>query len=199
MYFYFRKDIFNHKNIYCFSLFNNGNTFFMINIYSDDYQSDLKYLKDTEVNIWNMLIMAEDFNIKDSDWDLSYSFHSFHSDTLLEIVESFNFKLSCPNQQISTCYFNNGSDSNSVIDLFFLWSNLTKINNYSVLPELWYPSDHASLIVDIYIAEEFIQDKRCIITNNSEEEEKFTFNLIKQFRSIDTLSILNKDSFELVI
>ena len=122
----------------------------MINIYSDDYQSDLKYLKDTEVNIWNMLIMAEDFNIRNSDWDLSYSFYFFHSDTLLEIVESFNFKLSCPNQQSSTCYFNNGSDSNSVIDLFFLWSNLTEINNYFVLPEL---SDHASLIVDISIAE----------------------------------------------
>jgi len=42
--------------------------FFMINIYSDDNHSALKYLKDTEANIWNILIMVDDLNIRDSDW-----------------------------------------------------------------------------------------------------------------------------------
>ena len=37
----------------------------MINIYSDEYQSALKYLKDTEANINNVLVIVEDFNIKD--------------------------------------------------------------------------------------------------------------------------------------
>ena len=36
----------------------------MINIYFDDNQS---LLKNTEVNICNFLIMAGDFNIRDSD------------------------------------------------------------------------------------------------------------------------------------
>jgi len=61
------KDIFNYKDIYCFLFFNNGFIFFMINVYSDNNQSALKYLKDTEANIWNILIIAGDFNIKDSD------------------------------------------------------------------------------------------------------------------------------------
>jgi len=39
----------------------------MINVYSDDNHSTLKYFKDTEANIHNVLIMAGDFNIKDSD------------------------------------------------------------------------------------------------------------------------------------
>ena len=39
----------------------------MINVYSDNNQFALKYLKDTEANIWNILIIAGDFNIKDSD------------------------------------------------------------------------------------------------------------------------------------
>jgi len=60
-----RKDIFDHKGISCFSLFNNGNIFFMINIYSDDDQAALKYLKDTKANLHNMLVMAEDFNIRE--------------------------------------------------------------------------------------------------------------------------------------
>ena len=68
------KDIFNHKDINCFYFFNNGNIFFMLNVYSDDHQSTLKYLKDTEVNLWNILIMAGDFNIRNSIWDPFISF-----------------------------------------------------------------------------------------------------------------------------
>ena len=39
----------------------------MINVYSDNDHSALKYLKDTKTNIHNVLIMISDFNIKDSD------------------------------------------------------------------------------------------------------------------------------------
>jgi len=40
--------------------------------------------------------MAGDFNIKDSDWGLSYLFHSSYSDSLVEIVDSFDLTLSSP-------------------------------------------------------------------------------------------------------
>jgi len=66
----------------------------MINVYSNDCQSALKYLKDTEVNIHNVLIITGDFNIRDSDWDPSYPFYSFYNDSLLDVVDSFNLKLS---------------------------------------------------------------------------------------------------------
>ena len=38
----------------------------MINIYSDTLQIALKYLKNTKVNIINMLVMAGNLNIRDS-------------------------------------------------------------------------------------------------------------------------------------
>lgn len=38
----------------------------MMNIYSDLSQMALKYLKNTEVNLQNILVMAGDFNI----WDI---------------------------------------------------------------------------------------------------------------------------------
>jgi len=41
----------------------------MLNIYSDSSHMVLKYLKDIEVNIDNILIMTGDFNIRDSLWD----------------------------------------------------------------------------------------------------------------------------------
>ena len=49
------------------NFFNNGNVFFLLNIYSDFNQSALKYLKDTEVDIHNILIMTGNFNIRDRD------------------------------------------------------------------------------------------------------------------------------------
>ena len=38
----------------------------MINVYSDASQTALKYLKDTEANIHNILVMAGNFNIRNS-------------------------------------------------------------------------------------------------------------------------------------
>jgi len=66
----------------------------MINIYLDDNQTALKYLKDTEANIYNILIMASDFNIRDNDWNFSYHFYLSHRDILFEIMNSFDLSLS---------------------------------------------------------------------------------------------------------
>jgi len=66
----------------------------MINIYSNDYQSALKYLKNTEANLCNVLVMVEDFNIRDCDWDSSYPFHLVNSNLLLNIANLFDLKLS---------------------------------------------------------------------------------------------------------
>jgi len=37
-----------------------------MNVYSDSSQSALKYLKDTEANNYNVLVMTSDFNIRDN-------------------------------------------------------------------------------------------------------------------------------------
>jgi len=72
----------NHKDINLISFFNCGIICFIINVYSDDQETALKYLKNTEVNLNNILIMIGDFNIRDNDWNLLYSHHSVHADTL---------------------------------------------------------------------------------------------------------------------
>jgi len=63
--FLLRKDIINHKDILLILFFSNNVCYFIMNIYSDFSHSVLKYLKDTEVNINNLLIITRDFNIKD--------------------------------------------------------------------------------------------------------------------------------------
>ena len=62
-----RKDIINHKNINLISFFNNSSIYFNINIYPDNYQSALKYLKNTKINLNNVQIIIEYFNIRDNN------------------------------------------------------------------------------------------------------------------------------------
>ena len=103
--------------------------------------------------------MAGDFNIRDSNWDYYFPFHSMYSDMLFEIADSFDLSILSLIQQIPTQYSNNDNNSDLVINLTFLCSNPTKLNNYNILSELQYPSDHTPLIINITIKEEFIQDK----------------------------------------
>ena len=63
--FLLHKDIINHKDILLISFFSKNVCYFIMNIYSDSSYSALKYLKDTKVNINNLLIMTGDFNIRD--------------------------------------------------------------------------------------------------------------------------------------
>ena len=88
------KDLFNHRDISCLSFFNNEDIYFLFNIYSDDRQPALKYLKNTEVNIQNVLIMTSDFNVRDIIWNNLYLFQSIHSDTIFDIADSFDICLS---------------------------------------------------------------------------------------------------------
>ena len=66
LHFFLHSDIINHSDI-LFMLFTNDHVqYFIMNIYSDSSHSALKYLKDIEVNIDNVLVMTGDFNIRDS-------------------------------------------------------------------------------------------------------------------------------------
>ena len=76
------NDIINHRDLSCISFFNQRSIFFLINVYSDLSQSALKYLKNTEVNINNVLIMTGNFNIRDNFWDPNFPYHSTYKDTL---------------------------------------------------------------------------------------------------------------------
>ena len=80
------KDIINHHDILLASFFNDNTSFWIMNIYSHSSHSALKYLKDTEVNISNLLIMAGNFNIRDSIWDLAFPHHSSFSDDLMIVA-----------------------------------------------------------------------------------------------------------------
>ena len=95
-------------------------------------------------------------NIQDNLWDPSFSHHSSISDDLILIADSFNLNLLYPINQVLTRYSDNDNDSNSVIDLMFLWCSSSELNNHSIYLNWHLTSDHVSLSVTISITEENI-------------------------------------------
>ena len=88
------------------------------------------------MNLNNILIITENFNIRDNNCDLSYPHHFTHVDTLRKITDSLNLEISLSIDQIPTRYMNSPQDSNSVLDLMFLHANVEEFNNYTISLDL---------------------------------------------------------------
>jgi len=196
--FLLHKDIINHKDILLISFFSNNVCYFIMNIYSDFSYSVLKYLKDTEVNINNLLIMTGDFNIRDPSWDSSFPYHMSISDDLFILADLFNLDLSLPTNPGPTRYPNTMGKSNLVINLMFLCSGSNELNNHSIHPDWCLTLDHAPLTVIIPIEEEFIQSSKLFLLKKSEEEELFVTEVVDIFKSLDTLILSNQESLKQV-
>jgi len=167
-----------------------------MNVYSDSSHSTLKYLKDTEVNILNLLIITGNFNIRDSIWDPSFPHHSTISDNLMIIADLFNLDLSIPTNQVPTRYSDMVGEANSVIDLIFLRSRSNELNNHSIHPEWQLSSDHAPITVLIPIAKENIITSKFSIAKNSKEEENFTKDVSYIIKNIDVSDLSDSNKLE---
>ena len=162
-----------------------------MNIYSDAFHSALKYLKDTEVNINNLIIMTGDFNIRDSLWDPSFPHHSSINDNLFILADSFNLDLLTPTNSIPTRYSNTSEELDSMINLMFLYSRLSKLNSYSIHLSWRLISDHAPLTITILIEEEHIMTSKFSLSKNSKEEEEFIKEVTCVFKLLDTTNLLD--------
>jgi len=128
----YEKNIFNYRTISYVSFFNCGSIYFLINIYSDSSQTALKYLKNTETNINNVLIMTGDFNIRNNSWNSLFPHYSSYCSTLTDIVNSLNLYISKSTNQVPTRYSDNQNDLNLVIDLIFLQLTSLEFDNHMI-------------------------------------------------------------------
>jgi len=159
----------------------------------------LKYFKDTEVNIDNVLLMTSDFNIRDSLWDPSFPFHSSISNDLIIIADSFDLALFTPTNPCPTRYSDMAGESNSIIDLMFLHYGSSELDHHTILPESWLSSDYAPLLIDIPIFEEIIQTSKLTLAPKSDHETAFIKDIISNFKILDTSNIEDISKLEWVV
>ena len=167
-----------------------------MNIYSDSSHTTLKYLKDTEVNINNIVLMTDDFNIRNSLWDSIFPFHSSFSDDLIIIVDSFNLTLSTLTNPCPTRYSDTVGESNSVIDLMFLRYGFSELDQYSILPDSQLLSDHTLLSIVIPIFEEIILTLKLSLAPKSDQENTFIDDIISNFKTMNTSNIEDTEKLE---
>ena len=197
--FLLHKDVINHRDINLISFFNDNICFFILNVYSNSSHTALKYLKDTEVNISNVLIMTGNFNIRDHLQDPSFPHHSIISDDLFIIADSFNLFLSNPTNPCPTRYSDTSGDANSILDLMFFHSGSSELDSHHILPENRFSSDHAPLSIEIPITEEVIQSLKFMILPKNVQEKAFIDEVISNFKSLNTSNIDNVIKLDFVI
>ena len=197
--FSFHKDIIDHRDIILVSFFINSKLFWIMNVYSDSSHSAIRYLKDTEINIHNLLVMTGDFNICDSLWNPLFNHHSSISDDFIIIADSFNLNLLVSINQVPTRYSDNDNDSKSVIDLMFLHCDSSELNNHSIHPNWYLTSNHVLLTITIPITEENIDLCKRIVLKNSNEEDSFIKEVIASFSKLDTSNILEISQLEKIV
>ena len=167
-----------------------------MNVYSNSSHTILKYLKDTEVNIDNIIVMTRDFNIRDSLWDSSFLHHSSISNDLMIIADSFNLVLLTPINPCPTRYSDMVEEANSVINLMFLWYGLTEINQHSIHPDCCLSSDYTPLSITISIVDEIVNTSKLLIQQNSEQEIAFVEEVISIFKNLNMSNFTDKDNLE---
>ena len=112
------------------------------------------------------------------------------------IADFFNLELSFLTNCIPIRYSDSDIGSNLVIDLMFLQSGSTEINNYSIHPDLCLSSNHTPLLVTIAIKEESIDLFKSSIAKNSKEEKNFIKDILLAIKNIDISDLSNCSKIE---
>ena len=193
------NDVLNYRDISCISFSNQGSIYFMINIYYDSFQSALKYLKDTESNIHNIIIITGDFNIRDSIWDSNFLFYSSHSDSFFDIADSFSWDISKPLKNVPTRFSDNDHNANSVLDLVFLYLSSPEFNHHCIHPNWRLSLDHALITVKVSICKERISHIWWLLAKGSDEENQFIKNIIQIIKNVNITIIQNAEILKEVV
>jgi len=112
------------------------------------------------------------------------------------IADSFDLVLSSPTNPGPTRFSDTAGESNSVIDLMFLWSSSMELDRHSILPKSRLSSDHAPLSIDIPISDKVILSSKLVITPGSDQEKEFIKDIISNINLLDTSNIDNIEGLD---
>jgi len=91
-----------------------------MNVYSDDHHSAVKFMLNQIIDIFNLLYMGRDFNIRDAEWNLFIFSYPTAGQALMDLADSLGLVHSLPELPVPTHYSVTDSHANLVIDLIFL-------------------------------------------------------------------------------
>ena len=111
-------------------------------------------------------------------------------------ADSFNLELSSPTHNVPTRYADSDNRSNLVIDLMFLQSRSTELNNHSIHPDLCLSLNHVPFSVSIAITKEDIILFKYFIAKNSKEEISFIKDVSYAIKNINISNLSDSNKLE---
>ena len=91
-----RRDLIDHPDILVISLFSEGRTINIMNVYSDDQHTAINILADRAPTLPPFDLMAGDFNCHSREWDPSVPHHRMTAILLLDSVAKLGLELTLP-------------------------------------------------------------------------------------------------------
>jgi len=104
---------------------------------------------------------------------------------------------SLPELPVPTHYSDTDGHANLVIDLIFLGMSCAQVL-HRIEPDLRWPSDHASLLVDLPISPENIRFSRKVLKRDSDEENDFLSSVTMRLRALNFSRLNSVDDLDLL-
>jgi len=178
-----RRDLIDHRNILILSLFSEGRTINIMNVYSDDQHTTINLLAERAPTLPACVLMTGDFNCHSREWDPLVPHHQTTAILLLDTAARLGLELTLPVNPRPTFLSHNVELWGSVIDLVFIKASESLVQPRRLL-EWQGPSDHIPLASKFSLPSELEDFKRVFIAKGSDAETQFVEQLIRGIQGI---------------
>ena len=113
------------------------------------------------------------------------------------MADSLGLMCSLPELPVPTHYSDTDGHANLVIDLIFLGMSCAQVL-HRIEPDLRWPSDYASLLVDLPISPENIRFSRKVLKRDSDEENDFLSSVTMRLRALNFSRLNSVDDLDLL-
>ena len=96
LHFALKRNTVNHRDIQLLFFFNKNRCQFLMNVYSNSLHTTMDFLSNKALNIPNLLYIGGNFNIRDTEWDISVSSHPTTSQVLRDLAKFNSLVCSIP-------------------------------------------------------------------------------------------------------
>ena len=145
-------------NLYWKLFINSHQSLFFIICINFNHHCHYYWTSKSLLNFWECI---QDLDITNKwvvyfviSWNSLFSHYLVHWNILMDIANSINLCIFKSTNQVPTRYLDNSNNSNSVINLIFLWLISSEFDNYTIWPEWRLLPDHTPLTINIAIFKE---------------------------------------------
>ncbi|KAF4614683.1 hypothetical protein D9613_002817 [Agrocybe pediades] len=193
-----RRDLADHRDIFILSLFQDNETYHLMNVYNDADGTAVRYLSNHVHELPQLHYMGGDFNIHSREWDPEVTHHRGDAINLLELAADLDLERTQPSNPGPTFISHNPDLRPSVIDLVFHGIAESASDCTFRDPVRQGPSDHIPIFTVVKLDDEIEPVTRRTIPRDSEAEQAMRTELPQKVADIQVGDLETREDVERV-